>query len=73
MGETSTIAANLRNQRDQLRAEVDADLAAKCEETKRTREALRKQIGERRELERLQRELTPRRGKDAKEDGGDDE
>ncbi len=73
MSETSTIAANLRQQRDKLRAEVDADLDAKCEEIKRTREALRKQIGERRELERLQRELTPRKSKGAGKDGGDDE
>lgn len=72
MSETSTIAANLRQQRDKLRAEVDADLSAKCEEIARTREVLHKQIGERRELERLQRELTPRKSKGAK-DGGDDE
>lgn len=72
MSETSTIAANLRQQRDKLRAEVDADLSAKCEEITRTREALRKQIGERRELERLQRELAPRKSKGAK-GGGDDE
>jgi hypothetical protein len=73
MSEPGTIAANLRQQRDQLQREARADYEAKCKEIERTREDLGKLLGERDELGRLLRELTPRRSKGEGKGGGDDE